>query len=156
METTSILGIDPGKGGGWAFKDLESGTITVGKMPLVGGEIDVSSLAVLCEPRTIVIIEKVHSMPKQGVSSTFTFGVGYGKLLGMCQTLRVGFDLVSPQTWKKLILRDTKRDKDAAIDFVNRLFPGISLIPEGCKKPHDGIADAVCLMQWGVLKYGSR
>jgi hypothetical protein len=130
-------------------------------MPLAGDEIDVSSLALMIaelnEPEeTIVIIEKVHSMPKQGVASTFTFGVGYGKILGMCQTLGISFDMVPPQSWKKVILQNTKKDKDAAIDYVKRLFPRISLIPEGGKKPHDGIADAVCIMQWGIQKYGSR
>lgn len=160
MEKLNIMGIDPGKGGGWALTRLKHGTISVGKMPLTAEQIDVAPLALLLaemgEPHeTIVIVEKVHSMPKQGVASTFTFGVGYGKVIGMCQTLGISFDLVPPQSWKSTILQNTKKDKAAAIDYVKRLFPRVPLIPEGAKKPHDGIADAVCIMQWGVEKYGT-
>ena len=155
-----IFGIDPGKSGGWAL--AKEGTIERYEiMPLVGGEIHVASIAdeirkIKKSDDVIIVIEKVHSMPHQGVSSTFNFGAGYGKLIGMCQTLGVSFDLVSPQTWKKEVLNNTKKDKDAAIDYVKRLFPRVSLVPERCKKAHDGIADAICIMQWGVLKYGTR
>ena len=93
-------------------------------------------------------------MPKQGVASTFSFGTSFGKLIGMCQTLGVRFDLVLPQIWKRDILQGTKKDKGASIDYVSRVYPEVNLIPGKCRKYHDGIADAVCMMLWGLRKYG--
>lgn len=147
-----IIGIDPGKNGGWAYGNCKTRSIFGSKMPLSGGEIDVAPIAKRIadlEGSVLVVIEKVHAMPKQGTVSTFTFGCGYGKLIGMCQTLMIPHELVSPQSWKKIVLRDTKKDKDAAIEFIGRLYPDIVLIPAGSKKRHDGIAEAACLVHWG-------
>lgn len=149
-----VFGIDPGKAGGFAVGCSKDRTVSGLKMPLVGGEIDVApignAIGKLCgKNKVLVVIEKVHAMPGQGVSSTFSFGCGYGKLIGMCQTLGVPFQLVLPPAWKKLILAGTPKDKDAAIDYVRRIHPEVQLVPPGCKKPHDGIADAVCLVEWG-------
>lgn len=56
------------------------------------------------------IIEEVHSMPKQGVVSAFTFGQGYGALLmGMVAT-DIPVYQVTPQRWMKdLGLRRPKK-----------------------------------------------
>lgn len=47
-----------------------------------------------------VVIERVHAMPKQGVSSTFKFGVGCGIIHGVTGALRLPLALVTPNTWK--------------------------------------------------------
>lgn len=153
MKTNFIVGIDPGKSGGWVILDSKSRVLDYGIMPIVGGEICVSDLADTLKRYIIneilVVVEKVHSMPKQGVKGVFTFGQGYGKLLGMCEALKIRYELVTPQTWKKLVLQSTKRDKDAAIQFAQRRYPEINLTPGSKKKPHDGIADALCIAAWG-------
>lgn len=152
-----VLGIDPGKNGGWALF-IRDAPVSVGKMPIVGNEIDVFPLCELIRgingtEQLVVQIEKVHSMPQQGVSSTFTFGVGYGKILGLCQTLRISHDLVTPNVWKKRVLQNLNKDKEATIEFVSRAYPEVNLIPEGCRVPHDGIADAICIAKWGYDKH---
>lgn len=156
MKKSVVFGIDPGLKGGVAFKIGKVGHAF--KMPLVGGEIHVGqireTLLQFDLDEVIVIIEKVHSMPGQGVASVFSFGMGYGKLLGLCQTLDVAHELVTPQSWKKVVLRDTQKDKAAATDFCKRHYPNISLVPAGGKKDSDGLADAICLMHWGILNYG--
>lgn len=157
FDKSIILGIDPGKSGGWACYKFD-GTVDVGIMPLSGDEVNVSELAIYLKnfqrlEKVLVVIEKVHSMPKQGVASTFSFGTSYGKLLGMCQTLGVSYELVIPQTWKKDILFGTDKDKNAAVAYVDRFWPSIETVPQGCRKPHLGIVDAVCIMAWGVKKY---
>jgi crossover junction endodeoxyribonuclease RuvC len=150
-----VFGIDPGKAGGFAVGGTTLRDIRGYKMPIVGGEIDIAPIAkaireTSSDPKKVlVIIEKVHAMPGQGVSSTFSFGCGYGKLIGMCQALNVAFDLVLPNAWKKVVLAGTTKDKQAAIDYVNRIHTEVDLVPQGCRKPHDGIADAVCLVEWG-------
>ncbi len=48
-----------------------------------------------------VVIEKVHSMPKQGVASTFKFGVNFGALQALAEVYSDDWYLVTPQKWKK-------------------------------------------------------
>ena len=47
------------------------------------------------------VLEKVHAMPGQGVTSMFTFGANYGFWRGLLQGLRIPFDEVRPQEWQK-------------------------------------------------------
>lgn len=158
LKHRNFWGIDPGKNGGWAFFDSETGRIEVGRMPLTGGQVDVDPLAKIIntQEKVIVAIEKVHAMPGQGVSSMFSFGLSYGKIIGLCQSMGVSFDLVLPTRWKKEVLAGTTKDKEAAIEYVSRMYRSVSLIPERCRKAHSGIADAVCIMEWGIRKYGSK
>jgi Holliday junction resolvasome RuvABC endonuclease subunit len=96
-----------------------------------------------------VIIETVHSMPQQGVSSTFTFGKGYGMVIGTIQSMGLPLHFVTPQAWKKTILAGTNKDKAAAIQHVRSIYPNISLRrTERCTTDHDGMADAVCLAEY--------
>jgi Holliday junction resolvasome RuvABC endonuclease subunit len=50
-----------------------------------------------------VVIEKVHSMPGQGVASTFTFGQGFGQLQGVIAALGLQCIEVIPNKWMKCI-----------------------------------------------------
>jgi len=153
----SFVGIDPGKKGGIAILDV--GFIYVRSMPVAGREIDgreiADMLTGLLLDRPAVFIEKVHSMPKQGVASTFTFGEGYGVLKGVCAALGYPVALVPPQVWKREILSGTKREKADAIDWARRTFPGVDLVPAGCRTPSDGMAEALCLAEYGRRRFGS-
>ncbi len=162
--TPAILAIDPGKFGGWAVR-WPNGVVQASPTPLAGKEIDLgelqaawSRLLVAADtliPRigVIAVVEKVHSMPKQGVASTFTFGAGYGMILGLLAGLGIRTELVHPTRWKGAILDGTARDKAAAIAYVRRAFPAVSLIRPGGRVPHDGMADAVCLAEYGWRTY---
>lgn len=145
-----IVGIDPGKSGGIALISA-NGQASGIAMPIIGKDIDGHELASILSNTqpSVVIIEKVGAMPKQGVTSTFTFGTGYGRLLGVCEALAIPYRLVTPQAWKKVVLAGTAKDKDAAIAFVKRAFPMVDLTPGRKRVPHDGIADAVCLAEYG-------
>ena len=163
--TATYLGIDPGLHGGLAtFQSppLDGDRVCVRIMPVSGGWIDCMAIykwlfvatggGSLSEVHAIV--EQVGSMPKQGIVGAFTFGKGYGQIIGMLQTLGVPYTLVRPQAWKKVVLAGTTKDKAAAIAFCAREYPGVPLIPERCRVPHDGLADAMCLMHYGRIKYG--
>jgi len=145
----SIMGIDPGKSGGIA--SITDGQAAGIPMPLVGKDIDGHELAAILRAAApeLVIIEKVGAMPKQGVTSTFNFGAGYGRLLGVCEALGIPYRLVTPQAWKKRVLAGTAKEKSDAIAFVKRAFPMVDLTPGQKRVPHDGIADAVCLAEYG-------
>lgn len=145
-----VVGIDPGQKGGIAWK--KDGTVKA--VPMPDGRHNIfKKLAEIVDGRTaIVAIESVHSMPKQGVSSTFKFGKGYGEILGILTALKVVIVEPTPQAWKKVVLDGTAKDKEAAIIVAGNLFPDVNLIPPGCRKSHDGIADALLIMEWAIRK----
>jgi len=74
------------------------------------------------------VLEKVHSMPKQGVSSSFKFGDNFGQWKGRLDALGIPYDLVTPQKWQKEIFDSmTKTDrKTMSLDRARRLFPEMS------------------------------
>lgn len=146
----NLCAVEPGLSGGLAI--LKDGEVTARPMPLGGKEIDLVLLSQWLKESSpgLVIVEKVHSMPGQGVSSTFKFGQGYGAILGISAALSIPIELVTPQAWKKVVLAGSAKDKDAAIDYCRRAFPQVSLLPgPRCRKPHDGLADALCLLEYG-------
>lgn len=148
----SILGIDPGKSGGLAF--IADENIKVWPMPIAGSTPDSLEIVnILKEFKPgIVAIEQVHAMPGQGVTSMFTFGRGFGKIEGIVEALGFSIMLITPQAWKKLILAGTAKDKNAAVEFCRRRWPSLSLIPEGYRKPHEGICDALCIAEYAREK----
>ena len=79
----------------------------------------------------------------------FLFGSGcrFGEMAGLkWRHLSQDFSMA----WKKTVLAGTAKDKDAAIEYCRRAFPQVSLLPgPRCRKPHDGMADALCLLEYG-------
>lgn len=148
-----IVGIDPGKQGGIAYIDAASCESSAMAMPLIGKDIDGHELASVLHNLNpgVVIVEKSQAMPGQGVTSMFNYGVGFGRLLGILEALGLPYRLVTPQAWKKTVLAGTAKDKDAAVAFVRRAYPHIDLTPGRKTKPHDGMADAICLAEYGKL-----
>lgn len=146
-----VVGIDPGLKGGLAR--MRGWTQDAIPMPVTPDKkIDGHAVAMWlrADRPDLVVIEKVGAMPKQGVVSMFNFGEGYGTLKGVLDALAIRYVLVTPQKWKRAVLDGTERDKKAAIEFVSNKYPDINLIPKGCRKPSDGIADAVCIADYGV------
>lgn len=161
-----IIGIDPGFDGGLAII-RKNKTIDHTVMPVIGDKkrrLNQSAIIEFLRPGSawgeVVVIEKVHSMPKQGVASSFNFGVGYGQLLGICAAMNLPFVLVTPQQWKKVILvgyakpgkdASEKEKKAAAVQYVQQKYPKLDLRKsERCHNPHYGIVDAICLAEYGL------
>jgi crossover junction endodeoxyribonuclease RuvC len=94
----------------------------------------------------LIAMEKVHSMPKQGVSSMFTMGEGVGvwKMLLVCS--RLPHEFVTPQAWKKVIGLPVKAEKGDAIIKAGQLFPDAA--PFLARKKDDGRADALLIAEW--------
>jgi crossover junction endodeoxyribonuclease RuvC len=150
----NIIAFDPGQKGGIAIH--HQGTTTAQPMPIAGKAIDLPAIAEIVRSNQpdLAVIEKVGSMPGQGVASTFTFGMGYGQIQGLLAGMGIPFELVTPQAWKKLVLAGTCKDKDAAIAYCRRAFPDVPLVMPRCRNPHDGIADSLCLLQYGLRSFG--
>jgi len=60
-------------------------------------------------------------MPKQGVSSTFKFGRGYGFLRGCLVALGIPFEDVTPQTWMRALNVPPRRKNETKAQFKQRL-----------------------------------
>ena len=147
-----VIGIDPGMKGGIAILDTEANKMRAIPTPLIGKEIDYRKIYdefMFYEP-SIIVVEKVHAMPKQGVTSMFNFGLGYGAIVALATVSTARLVLVTPQMWKKHILAGTNKDKDAAIQFCNHTYPNVNLILPRCRNAHDGMADAICLAHYGA------
>jgi len=155
------LGIDPGKTGGLAIVDYLDGKynlISFIPMPLAGNDVAFGTIAeylydYAVDDCIIAGIEDVHAMPGQGVTSMFKFGFVTGGIHGILATLEIQTYKISPQKWKKSILDGTDKSKDAAIEWCNSIYPGVNLVPKGCKKAHSGMADAICIASYTVKNY---
>lgn len=97
-----------------------------------------------------VVIERAQAMPKQGVSSMFHYGRGYGMWLGILGALGLPFRTVRPNEWTKVLKGTPGKGKARSIQFASMIFPDMPLIPKGCRKPRDGRADAACMVWWAL------
>ncbi|MGP5563742.1 hypothetical protein [Vreelandella alkaliphila] len=148
---TIIVGIDPGLKGGISCIDTEGWTWAE-PLPHIGKEVDMHSiLSTLAPPDVVesVIVERLGIRPGQSAQSGATQGINWGRLIGGLEVAGYSIRLVRPQDWKAKVLRGTKKDKSDAIAFVSRAYPGVNLKPGKCRTPQDGLADAVCIAEYG-------
>ncbi len=148
-----VLGIDPGADGGFALV-CEDGRAWAWPMP----ETPTRILAEMEEHGRpgLVVLESVHAMPGQGVSSCFSFGQAFGVLNALCAFLRLPVVTVSPQRWQRHIHGRLPGEdgKKLTTDWAAKRFPAISLLrTPRCKVPHDGMADALGLAVYGCEAY---
>lgn len=140
-----FCGIDPGKKGAMAIMGYSNTTGERYMMKIIPFDPQEYIKALKQYNGATVCIEQVHSISKQGIASSFTFGVMYGWLLGMLDTIGVSYQAVSPQKWKKDfdLLRS---DKSKSVEVCRHLLPNANLYrTERCKKPDDGMAEAALL-----------
>lgn len=105
------IGIDPGKKGGLVsiYYDVSVDGIRPEVMATdmpdsEEGVWEWFDNATTVDRRTRIhaMIEQVHSMPQQGVASSFTFGMGYGGLRMACVACGIRLQSVTPQAWHKV------------------------------------------------------
>ncbi len=162
------IGIDSGLDGGvaviWGNGDVDlfaTPTVSIVKNGKERRDYDGPSMAAVlrsvynsdCGLLAKVAIEQVHAMPKQGVTSAFTFGMGYGKWLGIIAALGMSHDRIEPARWKKSIMDGMGREKEAAILRAQQLFPKHAhlLEPkrgERTKKEVEGMAEALLIAEY--------
>ena len=153
----SFIGIDPGFDGGMAVVDTHGNLMGLYDTPTLevsGGSKTKrrynlpAMVAILSryQKRDGVIrvaLEDVHSMPKQGVASSFVFGRGLGVWEGILAALQIPVHMISPQKWKKAMMDGMGKDKDAsrvrALELCPAAITGLNL------KKHHGRADALLM-----------
>jgi crossover junction endodeoxyribonuclease RuvC len=141
---TNCLGIDPGQKGGIALVNYAGAIIQhfkfVNRTEHEIGEFVRQSCADNWPIRAAV--EKVHSMPKQGVSSSFKFGMGYGFVRGLLVAHQIPFVEVTPQAWQKALGCLTKGDKSVSRRAAHRRWPTFASMID------DHIADSLLIAEW--------
>ena len=153
-----IIGIDPGKTGGWAI--VEDGKLVdCGRMPIMerGKRWVADPMQLLhCvigydatkdvrhgETADVAVVEHVNAMPRQGVSSTFAFGMSTGVAEAAAMLGAVDMVRVTPQQWKKHF--SLPKEKRASLDKATELWPdwhGWDILA------NDGAAEAALMAQW--------
>lgn len=150
-----FIGVDPGKQGGLVClgnKIIRSAT------PMPSSERDVwdwfSHISRHHSP--IAVIERVHAMPKQGVSSTFKFGWGYGGLRMALTAAGIPFEDEPPQTWIRALSIPPKKKTENNSQWKERLrakaqqlFPTLPLWKEPNSKGKQlAVADALLIAEF--------
>ena len=141
------IGIDPGQKGGIAILDDSGVCIAYTAMPETPRQIWQWIVDAMPHRRGQIVIERAQPMPKQGVVSVFTYGCHFGQFEMLAIALSLPYIEVRPQVWKKHI--GVSADKYTSILMCERLHPEVNLVRKGCRKPHDGIAEAVLIGDYG-------
>lgn len=142
-----VLGIDPGQSGAIAIVS-DDGIECCIDMPVV--ETTVNAVLVHRElgghgTIDMAVIERVHAMPKQGVSSSFKFGRSLGVLEGVVASFRWPVEMPTPAAWKKAM--GVTADKDTARAKALELWPGDADLFR--RKKDADRAEACLLAEWG-------
>ena len=127
----AYLGVDPGAKGYvcvyWADKNQYT------HCPIADTDALKDLLLRCSECHCIAAVESVHSMPRQGLSTTFAFGRNVGLVYGMLLAYGIPYVEASPQKWQKemwsagdKVLRDGKTDNkgtsyNAARSLIGRV-----------------------------------
>ena len=143
------LGIDPGKTGAVAYLTKDGLTGVFDYVDAVSNARELGLLKATFNIQ-LAVLEKVSAMPKQGVSSSFNFGVNYGEWIGILAALGIPFYNPSVKAWQKEIVRKTDGNdpKERSLVVARRLFPNEEL---GRKKDADR-ADALLMAYWGRMQ----
>lgn len=151
------IGIDPGQSGALAvvadgaferFVDMPVMPRRAGGQHVNGGELARAMREILARhpgAARLAVLEEVSAMPKQGVSSVFRFGEGYGVIRGVLGALQIPFITVHSSKWK----RDAGligHEKDVARTSAIQRFPAAA--PELTRKKDCGRADALLIAAW--------
>lgn len=146
-----FMGIDPGLSGAWALIDGAGRYVSAGDMHNEDGR--VLTRHVWAEMVTAVkgngvsvALERVHSMPRQGVATTFAFGAAYGCALALGNMFDEPAVLVTPNQWKKFYGLDADKNKSSAL--ARDMWP---TAPIKLKK-HNGRAEALLIANYLRLR----
>lgn len=152
MSHAYFVGIDPGRTGTISLLTADySGPTKYWVMPRT--PTDLWDLFVSIREHTggdqFVLLEKVHSMPKDSAKGAFTFGKGVGYLeMAIIGTRLLPQGTVQPKVWMGALNSMTKGDKEISRAKAQVLFPEFKIK----NKDH---ADGLLIGYYARLKYGA-
>ena len=150
-----IVGIDPGASGAAAVLDAKTKKIVrcfeFSKLTLHEYAYELYKIKNTVRGKIKVIIENVHSMPKQGVSSSFKFGRRCGEQEGILVGLAIPYEFVTPQIWQRDMkcLRVKKKgcEPESQTEHKRRTRARAQQLYPSANITH-ATADAVLISRW--------
>lgn len=151
-----IIGIDPGQTGALALL-TDGELIDILDMPIdEDGQVDglvINRFINRHQYREAglvriasIWIERVHSMPQQGVASMFKFGLSYGIAIGASEASGASINYARPQDWKKHF--GLSADKNESLELARELFPDD--LDRFVRKKDNGRAEATLIALYGL------
>ena len=125
-EPTLFMGCDPGCSGCISVIDTHRHHVKDIRMDMTLAEI-AREVRRYRNEIVFALIENVHSMPKQGVSSSFKFGKMFGIMLGMITVCRIPHEMIQPAKWQGEMKCRSKGDKNVTKAAAERLFPKVKV-----------------------------
>lgn len=146
-----IIGVDPGLSGAVAFLSSDGDLVDLIDMPVTGGRVDGYLLALEIDRHTAgatarAVIEDVHAMPKQGVTSTFKLGRSVGIIDGVLGALCIPTQHVAPWRWKRAM--GVIADKGTSRRLAIATWPAAAA--SFARVRDDGRAEAALIAKWGL------
>ena len=146
------IGIDPGKNGGICSINSTTREIKACKCPESPSLMAKKLYEYTEETIAKVTIEKVHSMPGNGVKSMFSFGQNFGQWEGVIGALEGVLNLcpvnyVNPKTWQNhfgIKGASKKERKNLFKDLAGVLAPNLKVTLAN--------ADAICIARYSYEK----
>ena len=149
-----MIGIDPGLTGAIAF--INSNGCSVEDLPVMANGKGSSKVKNCINPVALadliklnsdvgetVYLERISSMPNQGVASMFSMGDTFGAIRAVCAVIHRPLEIITPQIWKKYY--GLGKDKEVARAKAIQLFPKA---PLSRKKDHNR-AEALLIANYG-------
>lgn len=104
-----------------------------------------------------LMVEKAGARPKQGVASSFKFGIQFGKILGVLAAVKQRYFLVSPGTWQRALGCLSRGDKSVTRQKAQELFPeGFYRVMQSSLERQMRVtnqdADALLIAQYAMTK----
>lgn len=153
-----IIGIDPGLTGAIAFVEQERyfvvdlPTMANGKgKAKVKRQIDPGALKEIIGQNVSVYgatrayLERMASMPGQGVQTMFSLGDTFGAIRSVMAIMKIRTEIITSQSWKKYYKLTS--DKELCRAKAIELFPGAEL---SRKKDHNR-AEALLIANYGLI-----
>jgi crossover junction endodeoxyribonuclease RuvC len=153
------IGIDPGLSGALAILSADGSLELVADLPIVrdrslawidGSALQSALLDAIAGRPSRAVVERVSAMPKQGVSSSFQFGVGFGSILSVLQAMHIPIEFVTPVVWKRSY--GLSKDKHASLHKARLMFPTAELH----LAKHDGRAEALLIAEYGRRTFAGK
>lgn len=150
-----VAAIDPGKSGALAILYPDD-FVEVFDVPMAGNKPAWTEWgqtwgnAIGLAAPDLFLIEDVHSMPKQGVTSSFTFGETLGFVHGVAlrSAPAARFEWPSPSLWmRKMGMPRAGDNGSASREEARRLMP--ALIPSLVRVKDHGRAEAALIAYYG-------
>jgi crossover junction endodeoxyribonuclease RuvC len=161
MRPTLYLGIDPGLGGaiGWfldrehlGVRDTPVAVVKASRRDYLVAEMGqmlqtiVFGLCADMAGDVQAAIEMGRGMPGQSSATTWAQARGSGLWEGLLAALRIPYQVVDPNRWKRAVGLPPGSDKGESRVLAARLFP--ELASSFLRVKDDGRADAMLILEW--------